>query len=735
MESHAGGQVGRTYHDSVPWWPAPVTAPAGAPNIVVIVLDDVGFSDFGCFGSDLRTPAIDGVADAGVRFTNFHTTAICSPTRACLLTGLNHHAVGMGVVSNWDTGFPGYRGRIAVDVPTLADRLRGAGYSTMAIGKWHLAPTDETTLAGPYDHWPLQRGFDRFYGFFDGATDHWVPDLVRDNSRIDPPRADGYHLSEDLGREAELFVRQHASVHPEKPFFLYLAFGAAHYPLQAPPPYLERVRGRYDDGWDIARARRFERQLELGVVPQGTALPPRNDDVLPWDELPVEHQRLACRLQEAYAAMLEHTDEQIARVLGALDAVGKRDDTLVVVLSDNGAAFEGGPLGSLNYMRKVNGLPPIDLDTDLDRIDEIGGPTTSASYPTGWAMVSNTPLKRYKQKTHGGGIRDPLIVSWPSGIDARGAVRDQFAHAIDVAPTLLDLAGVATADEVPMHGASLAPALRAADAPPPRPTQYFEMVGNRGIWHEGWKAVTSHVAGTPFDDDRWELYHLERDFSEHHDLAAAEPRRLEEMVARWWEEAERYDVLPLDDRVLERFLVPKPRPITDRREFVYYAPLRVPSDGMPDVRNVSYSITAVVERRAGDDGVIVACGDRFSGYALFVQDGRVVHDYNTVGTHHVVTSDSVLPEGMVELAYLFDKTGDLVGRGRLLVDGVEVAAADVGPTLGRHLTPMGMAIGSNPLSAVSPRYDAPFPFAGTIRTVRFRIGDDRVVHPQTSIQH
>ena len=536
----------------------------------------------------------------------------------------------------------------------------------------------------------------------DGATDQYTPDLVRDNTRIDPPRTEGYHLSEDLAREAETFVRQHASVYPEKPFFLYLAFGAAHYPLQAPTQYLARYRGQFDRGWDEARTATFDRQRSMGVVPENTQLPDRNEDVLPWDELPEDHQRLACRLKEAYAAMIEHTDAQIARVVQALRDVGGLDDTILVVLSDNGAAFEGGPLGSLNYMRKINGLTPIDLERDLGRIDEIGGPSTSASYPTGWAMVSNTPLKRYKQKTHGGGIRDPLIISWPRQVSALGAVRAQFAHAIDIAPTLLDLAGVAGVGDDPvgepaMHGASLVTALRDAAAPALRHTQYFEMAGNRGIWHDGWKAVTSHTVGTSFDDDRWELYHVAEDFSEYYDFAAERPGKLEELVALWWSEAESNGVLPLDDRMLERFLVAKPRPITGRREFTYYGPVRVPSDGMPDVRNVTYRIDADIERAAGDDGVLVACGDRFSGYALYLQDGRVVHDYNAAGTHFVVESTEPVPAGSCRVTYRFRKQSHLMGRASLHIDGREVARADIGPTLAVHLTPVGMAIGENPL--------------------------------------
>jgi arylsulfatase A-like enzyme len=736
------GTIGRTVAESTPWWPEPRRAPAGAPNVVVIVLDDVGFSDLGCFGSEIETPNIDRLAADGLRYTNFHTTALCSPTRAALLTGRNHHAVGMAVVSNWDTGFPGCRGRISPSAGTLAEILRGEGYSTFAFGKWHLAPMEETTAAGPYDHWPLQRGFDRYYGFLDGATDHWAPDLVVDNTRVDPPVRPGYHLTEDLVDHAIDAVRDHRSVHPEKPFLVYLAFGTAHYPIHAPKEHIDRYRGRFDAGWDRCRAERLERQKAMGIVPEGTDLAPRNPGVAPWDDLTEGERRLACRLQEAYAGMLDHTDAQVGRLIEALESVGAYDDTLFVFLSDNGATLEGGPLGSLNWLRYINGLPPVDLDADLEKLDEIGGPTTAPVYPMGWGMVGNTPLKRYKQNTHGGGIRDPLIVTWRNGIEARGEIRPQYQHVTDIAPTVLDVLGVGAPESIggvaqlPMNGVSIAPTFPSASAQGLKTTQYFEMLGNRAIWHEGWKAVTYHAPGTSFDDDVWELYHVESDFSECHDLAAQHPEKLRELVDLWWLEAERNDVLPLDDRILERFHVPKPRPITSRSRFEYFGTTRVPSDGMPDVKNVSYSLTADLVRADGDgagDGVIVACGDRCGGYVLYVKDGHLVHDYNAAGIHHVVRSTTALPAGRCAVGYRFTKTGDLTGTGALFVDGVEVASAPVGPTLGTHISAVGLAVGRNPFSPVCDDITPPFAFTGTIERVVYELGDDRVVNGPTEI--
>ena len=736
------GIVGDTVADSVAYWPPRPTAPAGSPNIVFVVLDDVGFSDLGCYGSEIDTTNMDRLAATGVRFNNFHTTALCSPTRAALLTGRNHHSVGMGIVANWDTGFPGFRGRITRRAATLAEMLRPNGYNTYAIGKWHLVPTDEMTATGPYDHWPLQRGFDRYYGFLDGGTDHWSPDLVKDNHAIDPPRTPGYHLSADLADRAIDAVRDHRSVYPEKPFFLYFCFGAGHYPLHAPQDFLAKYRGRYDAGWDTLRVERLARQLELGVVPAGTELAPRNADVRGWHELNVAEQQVAARLMEAYAGFLDHADKQLGRLLDTLERTGAADNTIVVLLSDNGASGEGGAHGSLNYMAYTNGIASPSAEELATRLDEIGGPTTSPMYATGWAMASNTPLKRYKGTTHAGGIRDPLIVSWPAGLGAHaGAVRSQYHHVSDIVPTVLELIGVdaprtvAGVDQMPIEGTSMVAALRAATAPTPKTAQYFEMFGRRAIWHDGWKAVAFHAQGDDFASDQWELYDTDRDFAELRDLASVRPDRLQDLIERWWAEARRYNVLPLDDRVMERFLVPKPKPITERDRFVYYRGIRVPSYGAPDIKNVSYTITATVDCggldiAAGDaDGILVCLGDRFCGYSFFVRDGYLVHDYNTAGTHYVARSTRRIPAGPATLAFDFAKTGEVRGIGTVLIDGAASGSIDMARTLGMHLSPSGLTVGYGPLSPVSPLYDAPFPFGGRLDELRFDLGHDRVGAP------
>ncbi len=720
MSDEFHGLVGRTVAESTPWWPEPLLPPAGSPDVVIIVLDDVGFGDLGCFGSGIRTPNIDGLATNGLRYNNFHTTALCSPTRACLLTGRNHHSVGMGVVSNWDTGFPGYRGRVSKRAGTLAEILQGIGYATFAVGKWHLAPIEETTAAGPYDQWPLRRGFDRYYGFLDGATNHWAPDLVYDNHRIEPPSREDYHLTADLVDTACDFVRDHLSVLPEQPYFLYLCFGTAHSPLHAPREYIEAYRGAFDRGWDRCREDVLQRQIDLGVVPAGTQLAPRNTGVQPWDGLSASEQAVSARLQEVYAAMIEHTDAQIGRLLASL-----RDNCLVIFLSDNGATLEGGPAGSVNYFRWVNGLPAGEI-ADLDAI---GGPTTYPVYPMGWGQVSNTPLKRYKQNTHSGGIRDPLIVSWPGRIADAGGIRTQFVHAVDIVPTVMELLSVAApqrisgVEQMPIEGVSFAPTLSDQDAASPKAVQYFEMLGNRAIWRDGFKGVTYHAPGTAFDDDRWELYHLDSDFSECRDLSATHPELLQQLVQLWWSEAERYRVLPLDDRILERFLVPKPRPLTDRSTFVYYPGSRIPGEGAANVIDVSYTITAHVSRVG--DGVLICHGDRFSGYSLFVHEGHLVHDYNCAGEHTIVRSLIPVPAGASRLGYRFTKTGRLQGRGSLEIDGTPAGSAEVPLTLGTHINAVGVSVGRNPLSPVSGLYASPFPFRGELEKVVVEIGPDR----------
>src|SRR4051812_35582953 len=457
------GVIGRTLSESQPWWPTRPHPGDSAPNVVVVLLDDLGFSHFGCYGSSIETPNIDRLAAAGLQYTNFHVTPLCSPTRASLLTGRNHHEVGMRSVSNFNTGFPNMRGHISNHATTAAEVLRDEGYTTFAVGKWHLSQMENASAAGPYDQWPCQRGFDRFYGFLDGETDQFHPELIYDNHRVDPPRSaeDGYHLSEDLVDHAIEFVHDTKAVRPDRPFFMYLAFGATHAPHQAPQDYLDRYRAKFDHGWDAVRDVWFTRQHELGLLPESAELAPRNTGVEPWESLPENHRLLAARLQEAFAAFLEHTDAQIGRLVDSLAQLGELDNTLIVLLSDNGASQEGGPFGVLNEWKFFNFIMETP-DEAVARLDDIGGPNSHTNYPWGWAQAGNTPFKWYKQNTHEGGVHVPCITHWPARIADGGSLRDQFHHVNDIAPTVYEAIGVTPPDvyrgyeQMPVTGTSMA---------------------------------------------------------------------------------------------------------------------------------------------------------------------------------------------------------------------------------------------------------------------------------------
>jgi len=725
-----GGRIGRTVADSEPWWPAPARPGPAAPNVVVVVFDDVGFAQWGCYGSTMATPRLDALAAAGLRFTNFHTTALCSPTRACMLTGRNHHAVGMRAISNFDTGFPNMRGAIPRSAATLAELLRAQGYGTFMVGKWHLAPMNETTPAGPFRNWPLGRGFDRFYGFLQGETDQFHPELVEDNHYVDTPRAAdaGYHLTEDLIDRAIAYTHDHVSAAPDRPFFTYLAFGACHAPHQAPDAYLARWRGRFDEGWDVMRERWFERQKALGVIPADTVLPPRNDGVPAWDELTDNERRFAARLQEAFAAFLEHTDHELGRYVDALQACGQLENTLFVAMSDNGASQEGGRTGILDEMYYFNGMRE-DVDKAVERLDTIGTADSHTNYPWGWAMAGNTPLKRYKQNTHAGGVRDPLIVHWPARLQDAGGIRPQFHHVTDLAPTVLELLGMTLPEvvdgvpQMPMHGTSMAYALAdgAASVPSTKRTQYFEMFGHRAIWHEGWKAVCWHRPGADYDTERWELYHADRDASEANDLADVHPERLAALVALWWQEAGRHGVLPLDDRRgAELFATARKRPDVPRRNrYELFPPIsRWSADVAPSTGNRPFTVTAELELGTGRQGAIVARGGRNGGWVLFVRERRLAFDYNHFHAHTRVEADTPLPDGPCTVALQIARDGR-AAIATLRVDGVAVATGAI-PAMAAIVSSLGMDVGRS-MAPVCDAYTAPFAFEGRLRRVVFEI--------------
>ena len=727
------GVIGPDFRESVPWWPPMANHARGKPDVVLVVLDDVGFAGLGCYGAEVETPVMDALAERGLRFNDFNVTPLCSPTRACVLTGRNHHSVGMAYLSNVDSGFPGHRGRVTKSAGTVAEVLQGAGYATMAIGKWHLAPLEETTAAGPYDEWPLGRGFGRYYGFLDALTDHFYPDVVEDNHRVDPPGRpeDGYHLTEDLVDHAISYVRDQVSVKPEQPFFLYVAFGTAHCPHQAPQEYLDKYRGRYDEGWDVIRERRFARQKELGIIPEDADLAPLNPGVEEWDNLTADQQKVFARFQEAYAAMLDHTDAQLGRLVDFLDSTGRLDNTIVVVLSDNGASQEGGPDGGADIVTYEEDRF-CTVEFNMERFDTIGGPHSQTNIPWGWAQAANTPLRWYKQNTYAGGVRTPLIISWPEGVPGTGGVRTQFVHAIDITPTLLDLVGVDPRPsyrgvaQMPYHGATMREVLDDAASPAPRDRQYFEMIGHRAMWQDGWKALTRHRRNEPFEDDPWELYNIDSDFSECDDVAVDHPEKLADLVRQWSEEAARYSVFPLDDRYLavraSTFQVPgSPRA---RATFSYLGgSVRVPGAATPLVFNRDFSITArLAPLQESDEGVLVAVGDVSGGYVLHLMDGRLVFEYCYLGDRQTLVSSGPLTPGTTELSVRFEKTDDYRGIGRLEADGAVLCEVEMIDMARGMLSWGSLSVGADTLSPVSSSYDGEFPFTGDLARVDFELG-------------
>jgi len=731
------GKIGRTLADSTPYFDTPPDPGPDAPDVLVIVLDDTGFAQLGCYGSDIDTPHIDALAADGVQFTNFHVTPLCSPTRAALLTGRSHHAAGMRGLSNFRTGFPHMLGHVSAHTATMAEVLSEAGYATFAVGKWHLAPMEECSAAGPFDQWPLGRGFDRFYGFLDGETDQFHPSLTVDNHHVDPPCGpeEGYHLSEDLVDRALEMVTASVNVRPDRPIFTYVALGATHAPHQAPEVYREKYRGRYDEGWDVVRTRWFDRQQALGVVPAHAVLSPRNPGVEAWDDLPETERRLAARLQEAFAAFLDHTDDQIGRLTAGLDALGRLDNTIVVLLADNGASQEGGPYGVMHEMKFFNGILETP-DQAISRIDDIGGPHSHTNYPWGWAQCGNSPFRWYKQNTHEGGVHVPMIMRWPAGLgEQAGTMRHQFAHASDVAPTIYDLVGVTAptlyrgVEQRPVSGRSFAPVLTDPGVDATNTVQYFEMAGSRAIVVGSHKAVCKHEKGADYMTEPWELYDLASDPSECHDLATERPELLDTLIARWWTEAEANHVLPLDDRLIELFGV-RFRPLSphpESRRYVYRpSPWSMPMQAGAAIGGRDFDLIATVTLATADDeGVLFATGTENSGLSVFVQDRRLVLDYNAFDDHVVVISDAEVPSGDCALSVQVRRGDGMGGNAALLIDGLPAGEADL-PLLMRIMSSVGSSVGHDHGSAVSPRYRGPFPFTGTLHELVIQVSPGRV---------
>lgn len=748
------GTINVDIRDSEPDWAPfePPTAPPDAPNVVYVVLDDVGFSAMACYGGPIETPNIDRIADLGVRYTQFHTTALCSPTRSCLLTGRNHTRNSMACITEAAIGFPNASGTIPPENGMLSEILGERGWNTYMVGKWHLCPTDEMNLAATRRNWPSGRGFERWYGFLGAETNQWYPDLVYDNHPVDQPRTpeDGYHLSADITDKAIEFIQDAHALAPEKPFFLYYAPGACHAPHQAPKEWIDRFGGRFDMGYEAIREHTLARQKELGIVPPDTELPPINpigttetrhgpegepfpdlDVTRPWDSLDEEEKRLFTRMAEVYAGFLGHADEQIGRLLDHLEQNELLDNTIVVVVSDNGASGEGGPNGSVNEMKFANGAPD-DLEANLAQLDELGGPRTYNHYPNGWAMAFNTPFKMWKRYEFNGGTSDPCIVAWPKGTKARGEIREQYCHAVDIVPTILDMLDVDVPETIKGHTQSSLDGITIRDSVDDpgaagRTTQFYAMLGSRSIWHEGWKAVTTHptMAGWGhFNDDEWELYHTDVDRSEAHDLAGEHPEKLRELVNVWFREAGANAAFPLDDRSpVEILVTPRPQLATPRNRYVYRPDTAPISEWQAvNTRNRSFVIGAVVDLPTpGAEGVLFAIGSRFGGHALYVKDGRLRYVNSYVGIdEQLIVGDEDVPTGSdLILSASFDKTGQKpayaegtlslyhgdtkVGEGEIKTQLGAFAIAGAGLYVGRH--------GGDPLTDDYPGR-SPYRFVG-----------------------
>jgi len=750
MSSPFKGVINIDVRDSVPDWD-PYTqpmAPEGAPNVLYIVLDDVGFSAMEPWGGLIETPNINKLAKSGLTYTNWHTTALCSPTRSSLLTGRNHTTNGMACIAEATTGFPGSNGHIPFECATIAEVLGERGWNTYMLGKWHLCPADELNMASTKRNWPVGRGFERYYGFLGGETNQWYPDLVYDNHYAEQPKGpeEGYHLTSDLTDKAIEFIRDAKVVAPEKPFFMYFCPGATHAPHHAPKEWIEKYKGKFDMGYEAYREQVFERQKAMGVMPENAELSPLNpyaeetsvegkpwnpvDVVRPWSSLSEDEKTLFRRMAEVYAGFLSHTDHEIGRLLDYLEESGQLDNTIVVFVSDNGASGEGGPNGSVNENKFFNGIPD-DMEENLRYLDALGGPDTYNHYPVGWAWAFNTPFKMWKRYNFEGGVADPLIVSWPAGIKASAEIRDQFCHATDVVPTIYDCLRIELPEivkgfpQIPLEGTSIRYSFDDGDAPTRKETGFFSMLGSRAIWHKGWKATAVHptIAGWgDYEHDRWELYDTENDRTEMQDLAGEHPEKVQELINLWFHEAGKYNGLPLEDRTpVEVLTTERPQLSKARDRYIYHPDCaEVPEAAAVNIRNRSYTIAAEVEVQTPEaGGVVFAHGCKFGGHALYVKDGTLKYVYNFCGlVEQRVESEKAVPTGEHILSAAFEKEGDDMpthGTLTLYIDDEAVGSAEIKTQPGNFsLVGEGLNVGRDGGEPVTDDYpgERAWPFTG-----------------------
>lgn len=737
------GKVGKTYEESdPPEFPQPAQAPEGAPNVVLIMLDDTGFGQYSTFGGGIPSPTLDQLAAEGLRYNRFHTTALCSPTRAALITGRNHHSAATGVITEAATGYDGYTSIIPRSAGTIAEVLRQNGYMTAWIGKNHNTPAWETSAVGPFDRWANGLGFDYFYGFNAGDMNHWDPLLFENRNLV--PRSDDpdYHLTEDIADRAIDWVRRSTSISPDKPFFLYVAPGANHSPHHAPQEWIDRFEGQFDQGWDAYREATLARQLALGVVPEGTRLTERSEGLPAWDSLDAEEQRLYARMMEVFAGYAANVDHHMGRIIEAVKQTPNADNTIFIyIVGDNGASAEGGLEGSLNENLFFNGFPERWQD-NIEHIDELGGPKWFNHFPSAWAHAMSTPFQWTKQvASHFGGTRNPMIISWPEGIEDRGALRSQFLHVIDIVPTLYEAIGITPPtmlngiEQKPIEGASFLQTFSDGDAPETRDTQYFELLVNRGMYHDGWMASSpSFVPWSPtrgeFDPMTadWELYHIDEDFSQAVNLADEHPDKVEELEALFWQEAAKYSVLPLDWRATVRLnaeLQGRPSLAGKRDQYVYYpGQIALPDGAAPPVLNKSFSVTMDIDvPEGGAEGMVFTHGGLTGGYGIYLRDGEAHFVYNMLAIERTTLSTRGLPTGRVSLVMAFDYLGADGERGKaanvtLSANGERVGGGRLEKTVPLQFSlGEGIDVGTDTGSAIDFSYELPFSFTGTIEKV------------------
>ena len=743
------GVIGSTIGESVASWPQLTAAPKGAPNILLVMLDDVGYAQLGAYGAyEIKTPNIDQLAKDGLRYTNFHATPLCSPTRAAFLTGRNHHSVASGVISELATGFPGYNGRMPLSHGMISEILGPKGWSTFALGKWHLTASQDVNLAATRKWWPLGRGFDRYYGFLGGTTSRYEPWLTHDNHFVQPPGRpeDGYHLLTDMVAKAREFILDVKHVAPDRPFLMYFAPGGTRAPHHVPKEWIARYDGKFDQGWDHYREQSLKRQIELGIAPPGTNLSPRDSAIAAWKDLSPKQQEIFADQMEAYAAYVSFVDHHIGQLVQLLKDLGQFENTLIVVTSDNGASVEGGPRGLPNEVLFFNNVQPP-LEVVAASRAKWGGPTTFPIYAAGWAWAGNTPFRRWKRDTTRGGTAEPLIVHWPATIKSPGGIRTQFTHAIDVVPTVLDVlniqmpASINGTAQAPLEGVSFASTFAEPNSKIQREAQYFEMVGRRAIYHDGWRAYApwpfgKELTAKDLRNAKWMLFDTKNDFSESTDVAANYPEKVEELRRLWWTKAGRFNVLPLDGRGVIRQADPRPQLAPPRNRYVYYAGAgEVSSAVAANVLNRSHTITAqITVPERGAEGVLLAQGGRFAGYSFFIKNKRLhyVHNYLGLQEHGLVSSDD-LPTGAVEVRFEFKRQGPAdirngkgsPGLGSLHINGRQVASAKIPVTvpLAFSLSGEGLCVGWDSVSPAVSAYDNEFRFTGKIRRVVVELQD------------